>query len=186
MHKKHLKGIVTLLAGITLGSSVIGSGVSVVNASEKEPMSQVIQMSQKEDMSKYYTKTYNPKTNITTVTVSDGQYVQYLLDHGVKEKDIPTELRTRSLRSFVHVKWYGRYHHGNLNVYVSARALRCKDIAAFVMHFVLSLVDTYSEEYYKAVGAMAKSINDIVKGFHTHRGREYIFRHWRYEGSKVW
>jgi len=186
MYKKHLKGIVTLLAGITLGSSVIGSGISVVNASEKEPMSQVIQMSQKEDMSKYYTKTYNPKTNITTVTVSDRQYVQYLLDHGVKEKDIPTELRTRSLRSFIHVKWYGRHRHGNLNFYVSARALRCKDIAAFVMHFALSLFNTYKEDYVGAVGEMCDSIKDIADGFHTHRGREYMIRHWRYAGSRVW
>lgn len=34
MQKKSMKVIVSLLAGITLGSSVIGSGVSMVNASE--------------------------------------------------------------------------------------------------------------------------------------------------------
>lgn len=82
MKQKSFKIMVTLLASLTLGSSVIGSGVSIANASENTSIVQT----QPEDMSKYYTKTYNPKTNITTVTVSDAQYVQYLLDHGVKEK----------------------------------------------------------------------------------------------------
>ena len=77
-----MKLVVSLLTGITLGSSVIGSGVSVANASENSGIIQT----QQETMSKY-----NPKTNITTVTVSDAQYVQYLLDYEVKEKDIPYE-----------------------------------------------------------------------------------------------
>lgn len=182
MKQKSFKIMVTLLASLTLGSSVIGSGVSIANASENTSIVQT----QPEDMSKYYTKTYNPKTNITTVTVSDAQYVQYLLDHGVKEKDIPSELKTRSLRSLIHAKWYGRYHHGNLNIYVSARALRYKDIAKFVLDFVSSLLDAYKENYYGAAYDIYNSIKDIADGFHTHRGREYIIRHWRYEGSRIW
>lgn len=184
MQKKSMKLVVSLLAGITLGSSVIGSSVSVANASENN----VIVQTKQEDMSKYYTEHYDSKTNITSWDVSDAQYGQYLLDHGVPLKDIPKELFSKKAHhhKFISVKFYGNKHHGNFNIYISARAMRDKYIVGFVVHFALSIYDAYKMNYWSSVKNYVKCIKDIVSDVHTRHGEVIYFRHGHYHGSRSW
>lgn len=184
MKQKSFKIIVSLLAGITLGSTIIGSSMSIANASENYAIVQT----KEEDMSKYYTEHYDSKTNITSWDVSDSQYGQYLLDHGVPLKDIPKELFSKKAHhhKFISVKFYGNKHHGNFNIYISARAMRDKYIGKFVLDFALSIYDAYKMDYWESIKDFMGSISDIVDGAHTHHGKVIYFRHGHYHGSRSW
>ena len=182
MQKKSMKLVVSLLAGITLGSSVIGSGLSIANASENNSIVQLIN----KDMSKYSTTTYDAKTDSTIISVSSDQFVRYLIDSGVKPEDIPSDLKVRSSFKIFHIKFYGRKSHGNANLYVTERGMRLYHGSAMAGHLYLMIIDLYGDKYGKAVKNFAGAVKDVVEAASTRYGRVFYMRHWHYEGSHRW
>lgn len=168
------------VTGLTLGTTIIGSGVSVVNASEHNSIVQLIN----KDMSKYSTTTYDVKTDSTTISVSSDQFVRYLIDSGVKPEDIPSDLKVRSSFKIFHIKFYGRKSHGNANLYITERGMRLYHGSAMAVHLYRMIYDLYGYRYKDALGNFVSSIEDVVEAASTRHGRVFYMRHWHYKGSQ--
>ncbi|WP_071855871.1 hypothetical protein [Enterococcus ratti] len=177
MKKALFKTLLISISILTIGFAVIPS-VTVFANEQSTVNSSVSSMPSIED----YTTTYNSATNTTTVTMTDQQLVDFMLDQGL---EVPQELLNAACSradGVTKIVWHGKARNKNVDLYLSKATivgLRASYTGAQLFNVIIQL---YLGSYWGAAKAGAGAIANTIKMGSIKHGRTYFLRSWKYRG----